>query len=323
LRSNLLLGLALVCVWAALLSCGRGDPDPTADATDGATPHVQTPTNDDRLVADGWVTGSGSDAVVRDSYGRTFRPLSGARVVSVVPSVTETLFALGVGASVVGVTTNCNYPPEAVSVAKVGDFNLNYEMIVSLEPTVVIGSRGFTDGARDVLARSGIDYFSVSHASLQEVVESIHALGILLDAGTAAEGIVEGFNAAIARAEARRAGASRVGVFWAQWNEPLSTVGPGNFHHDLIEFAGGRNIASDLGAPYGQFSEEVFAARDPDVVLAAGADTVAWVESRFPSSKAAVTHRVYTFSSDESARPGPRLVTALDELSRLLYPDAR
>ena len=324
MRSRLLQGLFLLFALAALSSCGGAEPDSTARGSESSPePPRDAPADAPVLVADGWVTGDGGERTIRDAYGQTYRPLPDARVVSVVPSVTETLFALGVGASVVGVTSNCDYPPEAASVEKVGDLNLNYEKIVSLAPTVVIGSRGFTDAARDVLAGAGIEYFSVSHASFQEIVESMHALGALLGASAAADAIVAEFNAAIARAEARRSGQDRARVFWVQWNEPLSTVGPGNFHHDLIGFAGGQNVASDLGAPYGQFSEEAFAARDADVVLTVGTDTVPWVEARFPTLKATLAHRVYAFSSDESARPGPRLVTALDELSRLLYPDAR
>lgn len=316
--SHVLQRLMIACcclVWAA---CQRADNTAPDAAVQAPIPPVDTAA----LVADGWVTVVGGDTEIRDAYGKTFRPLTDARVVSVIPSATETLFALGMGASVIGVTTNCNYPPQALTVEKVGDFNLNYEKIISLEPSIVVGSKGFTDGAGDVLAAAGIGYFAVSHASFQEIVESTHALGALLGAEDAASVIVGDLNAAIARARRRRGEREAVSVFWAQWTEPLSTVAPGNFHHDLIELAGGRNVAADMSASYGQFSEEQLAARDPAVVLAPGADAVAWVTTRFPASAAVLTGRVYAFSSDESARPGPRLVVALDELSALLYPDA-
>jgi iron complex transport system substrate-binding protein len=319
MRARLVLGLLVTCGLAALGACRSADTDKAP--SDGAT--ASRPAEEEprpTLVADGWVTGAGPSAQIHDGHGVVFTPMVDARIVSVVPSVTETLFALGLADSIVGVTINCNYPAEALAVEKVGDFNLNYEKIVSLAPTVVVGSRGFTDGARDVLARSGIKYFAASHASFQEIVESIHALGALLGAEDSAAGIVADFDAAITRADARRAGREPTTVFWAQWNDPLSTVGPGNFHHDLIEYAGGSNIAHDFGAPYAQFSEEVFAARDADVVLAPGSATVDWVKTRFPTSRATVSGRVYAFSSDVSARPGPRLVHALDDLSRLLYP---
>ncbi len=320
MRPRVLLRLLLACGLAALSACRPADAPKSPPV--GAPPTAADDAHRATLVADGWVTGSGPDAEIRDAHGLAFAPMVDARIVSVVPSVTETLFALGLGDDMVGVTTNCNYPPEAAEVEKVGDFNLNYEKIVSLAPTLVVGSRGFTDGARDVLAPNGIAYFALSHASFQEIVESIHAVGALLDAGQRAAEIVADFDAAIARAEARRAGREATTVFWAQWNDPLSTIGPGNFHHDLIEYAGGVNIAADLGAPYAQFSEEEFAARDADVVLAPGAATVEWVGTRFPTSRATTSGRVYAFSSDASARPGPRLVEALDELSRLLYADA-
>jgi iron complex transport system substrate-binding protein len=322
MRARVLVRLLVACGLAALAACRPADKaqPPAEDVAAAASPEVATPRI---LVANGWVTGAGQDARIRDAYGAVFNPMADARVVSVVPSVTETLFALGLGDSVVGVTTNCNYPPEAVAVEKVGDFNLNYEKIVSLAPTLVVGSRGFTDGARDILARSGIAYFGVSHASFLEIVESIHALGALLGAEAGAAEIVGDFNAAIARADARRGGRDAATVFWAQWNDPLSTIGPGNFHHGLIEYAGGVNVASDLGAPYAQFSEEEFAARDAEVVLTPGGATVDWVKTRFPASRATRTGRVYAYSSDASARPGPRVVEALDALSAILYPEAK
>ena len=316
-----LLGLLVLCCLAAFGACRPADTPKPSDGTSApaAAPDVQA----SALVADAWVTGVAPDVHIRDGHGAAFTPMADARIVSVVPSVTETLYALRLGSSVVGVTTNCTYPEEAAAVEKVGDFNLNYEKIVSLGPTLVVGSRGFTDGARDVLGRSGIAYFAASHASFQEIVQSLHALGALLGAEAEAKGIVADLDAAIARADVRRGDRERTTVFWAQWNDPLSTIGPGNFHHDLIEYAGGSNVAADLGAPYAQFSEEEFAARDPEVVLTLSGSAVDWVKTRFPSSRATVSGRVYSFNSDASARPGPRLVEALDDLSVLLYAETR
>lgn len=269
-----------------------------------------------------WVTKSGDGVQIRDGAGAIFQPMPNATIVSVAPNVTEILFALGVGDRVIGVTTNCNYPPEAAAKEKVGDFNLNYEKILSLKPSLVVGAKGFTDAARDVLAKANVPYFTVSHVNVEEIVESIYALGVVLGAEPAAAIIADDFQKTVVRAKDRAPADAdkRATVFWLQWSEPVSTVGPGNFHHDLIELAGGKNIADDTGVPYGPFSEELLVLRAPQVVLTPSEEQTAWVKSRFPTLPAVKSGRVHVFNSDAIVRPGPRLVEALDELSALLYP---
>ena len=134
--------------------------------------------------------------------------------------------------------------------------------------------------------------------------------------------LVQAFDAAIERAAARAEGKKRPTVFWVQWNQPLSTVGPGNFHHDLIQKAGGENIASDLGSAYAPFSEETLILRNPEILLVHGKAAAEWARRRFPSVEAVRSDRVYLFSFDEAARPGPRLPAALDRLSQLLHPES-
>lgn len=267
-----------------------------------------------------WVSRSDRVVRVRDGSGTLFETKRYQRIVSLAPNTTEILFALGVGDRVVGVTTNCNYPPEATTKEKIGDYNLNYEKIVALRPDLAVGSLGFTEAARPPLERAGIPYYAVSHASFGELLESVWALSVLLGAEDAADRIVAEFNAAVQRAAERIPQGKRLSVFWIQWNQPLSTVGPGNFHHDLIEYAGGRNVASDLGVPYGPFSEELLVERAPEVLLVPSPEVGEWARKRFPYLPAVEKGRVYVFSGDESARPGPRLVSALDALSQRLYP---
>jgi iron complex transport system substrate-binding protein len=292
----------------AVAGCRR-PADDRADASPNAT-----------FTVGAWVTRSAGATTARDASGATLDVKRYERIVSLAPNTTEILFALGVSDRVVGVTTNCNYPLEASTKETIGDYNLNYEKIVSLKPDLAVGSSGFTDTARGPLEKAGIAYYAVSHATFAELLESVYALGTLLGVEDAANGIVAAFNAAARRAAERVPKGEKVPVFWIQWNLPLSTVGPGNFHHDLIEYAGGRNVASDIGVPYGQFSEELFVERAPEVILVPSKDVGDWTRKRFPSVPAVKNGRVYVYSSDESARPGPRLTVALDALSHLLYP---
>lgn len=305
--------IRLVCLLAAAMAlipgCRKGD---VTDSTSGAR-------NPELFAPGAWVTRGAASVTVRDAAGTEFEAMPDSRIVSVAPSATEVVFALGLGDQVVGVTTNCNYPPEAGLKDKVGDYNLSFEKIMALKPNLVIGASSFTDAAAEPLRRAGIPYFAIAQASFSDLLESVYALGVLFDKEPEAEAIVASFNAAVQEAKAR-SGGSRTRVFWAQWNEPLSTVGPGNFHHDLMQLAGGDNIAADIGLPYGQFSEEVLAERQPDVILVPNTDIAQWIERRFPALPAVRNHRVHVFSSDESARPGPRLPVALTALAALLHP---
>ncbi|MDA1191677.1 MAG: helical backbone metal receptor [Candidatus Poribacteria bacterium] len=295
----------LAAMWAGCGGCGGcGDSQEKADKS--AAPQEPAVDNAPK---------------VRDGIGREFRrDLNPQRIVSTAPSVTEILFALGVGDRVVGVTTNCDYPPEAATKAKVGDFTLNYEAIIALQPDLVVGAAGFTDAARDQMDAAGIPFYTVSRTSIIDILDSIHSLATMMNATEASFKIIEEFSTVGKEALARIPSSGRLTALWVQWTDPLSTVGPGNFHHDLLDAAGGDNIAHDLDAPYAQFSEEVVIQRKPDVVLVPDAQTAAWVKTRFPDIPAVANNRVHVFSSDESARPGPRLVIALDALSKLLYP---
>ena len=238
---------------------------------------------------------------------------------SAVPSATETLFALGLGDQIAAVTNNCGYPPEALTKEKIGDISLNYEKIAALGLDAVIGARGFTDGAADRLNDLGIRYVGMEISDMDAIARSILELSRAFAVEETGMKIAQSFEDAKERAALRAEGKPRPRVFWVQWNQPLSTVGPGNFHHDLIQLAGGENIASDLGSGYAPFSEELLTLRDPEAVLVPNAKTGDWVRERFPSLSAVQSNRVIVFQGDETSRPGPRLPIALDRLSELLH----
>jgi len=304
----------LLCVAAACNRTSGNEQRPTTSVSPTAA-DIRAP-----FSPGAWVTSSHGVISVHDAAGTVFHPSDAKRIVSVAPNATEILFALGAGDRVVGVTTNCNYPAEAASREKVGDFNLNFEKIVALEADLVVGTDASTDGARDVLTMSNVPYFAVSKRSLSEILESIHALGVLLGRTEDSERITQEWNAAVQASNSRVPIAGRVSVFWIQWHDPLSTIGVGNFHHDLIERAGGVNIAADLGSAYGPFSEEAALVRDPQVILVPSREMADWVSTRLRVTRAVMEGRVHVFSSDASARAGPRIVDALNDLSRLLYP---
>lgn len=242
------------------------------------------------------------------------------RIISLVPSITENLFALGVGDRVVGVTSWCDYPAEAATKTVIGDaFNLNLELLLSLEPDLVVGDSNLVAPVIEILEGFGLTILVVEPTNLAEVRESLVQLG---DAVGAPEKGRELAAAMEKRQDELVAGVEleeKVRVFVEIWNEPLMTAGPGSFIDELIVLAGGENIAQDADNPWPTFSEELVIDRDPQVVILTSfnLDEVlrrgAWQEIT-----ALKTNAVFEVDPDLYARTTPRLLDALEEMISIL-----
>ena len=257
------------------------------------------------------------------------------RIVSTAPSVTEILFALGLGDRVVGVTNFCNYPEATQSVAKIGGFsNPSLEAIVALEPDLVVGSWGNPMAMVDQIERLNIRWIGIKIQSVEDVLSAILTIGKQTGKGVEAKSLVEGFRKRIRRITnktKRLSPEQRPRVFWGGWNEPIYTAGPGSFINDLIEMAGGRNIAGDAKQPWPRYSLETIVAADPEVFLcghdpegyATDAEALSALRSRrgWKDITAVKTGRVYLMRSDAFLRPGPRLVDALEQMAATIHPE--
>ena len=243
------------------------------------------------------------------------------RVVSLVPSVTESIFAIDAGEQLVGVTSWCDYPEEAQEREVVGDaFNLNMEVLLSLEPDAVIGDSNLVAHHMEALKDVGIEMFTIEPLTYDEVAESLEKLGAYLgqeeQAAEAAERMRTRRDEILADVPDQEGPL----VFVETWNEPISSAGPGSFLHELLEMAGASNIAHDMKEPWGQFSEELVIERDPEVILLTNFnyDEVmqrdAWRELT-----AVQNERVYEVDPDVFARTSTRLADALEALVDILY----
>lgn len=250
------------------------------------------------------------------------------KIVSMAPSNTEILFAIGLGDRVVGVTNYDNYPPEVSKIAKVGDFwTPDYEKIVSLAPDLVLAVGTPDSQLVKGLEAYGLKVFILQAATIDQVASDIELVGKVSGAEKQARKVAEETRARIQAVKAKVpevGDAARPRVFWAL-DDKLWTVGPGSFVDDLITSAGGRNVAASLGLPYGQFSLESLLEADPDVIIIPVLDpSVPEALSRlagWDSLKAVKDGRVYQIDPDIVSRPGPRIAQALEEVARLLYPD--
>jgi len=248
-------------------------------------------------------------------------------VVSLAPSVTETLFALGLGDRLVGVTNYCDYPPEALKVPKIGDFiSPNIEAIMAKRPDLVIGVSGATDLQKTKeLERLGLKVVLVSAANLNEITNSMKSIAGLLGNEAAGKRLVMKINAQVSEVKKRVEPAPRRPVLLLVGIRPLIAVGGKNFIDELITLAGGTNIAGYAGQPWLNLPDEYVVAKAPQVIIEAGmgsereASSKRWEDLK--SIPAVRQGRIYSYPSDKILRPGPRFGEALEELARLIHPE--
>jgi iron complex transport system substrate-binding protein len=249
------------------------------------------------------------------------------KVVSLAPSVTETLFALGFGDRLVGVTTYCDYPPAARRLPKIGGFmNPSLEVIVAKKPDLVIGVSSATDPAKArEMERLGLRVTLISVASLNDILTSIKSIARLMGDPQAGEKLVAKIDADIQNVKKRVARAPRWPVLLAVGIRPLVVVGGSNFIDELITLAGGKNIAGSAAQPWLNLPEEYVVAKAPQVIIEAGMGSERqpfgqrWGDLK--SVPAVTNGRVYSYPSDKILRPGPRVGEASRELAGLIHPE--
>lgn len=242
------------------------------------------------------------------------------RIVSLAPSITENLFALGVGEQVVGVTSWCDFPEEALDKTIVGDaLNLNVELLLSLEPDLVVGDSTLVQSHLELLGELNIPIFVLAPTTVSEVQESLIELGEAV--GNKAQGVqlAEAMQLRLSELTSGIERESKPRVFMEIWNEPLMTVGPGSFMDELIVLAGGENIAGDSPTPWPTFSEEVVIERDPEVVILTSYNLEeALSRPAWQVTTAMQNGDVYEVNPDLYSRTTQRLLDALEELIEIL-----
>jgi iron complex transport system substrate-binding protein len=247
-----------------------------------------------------------------DSRGKTVRvAYPPRRIVSIIPSATELLFAVGAGEQVAGVTTYCDWPPEAKAKPKIGDIRVDYEKLAMIRPDVVVTSWSTTKKASGEIEGKGIPLFSVEPHSFEEIIASLRNLGALT--GHDAEG-----ERAAAALEARvKAVVASPGptVYIEHSPEPLGTTGPDSYMGDAIRRAGGRNV---FDGGWRLVDWESVMARDPEVILIAH-DRKTGYESRagWDKLRAVKNKRVYFVAKEHYLYPTPRLADGLEEAARI------
>lgn len=257
------------------------------------------------------------------------------KIVSLAPSNTEILFALGLGDKVVGVTSNCNYPPEATEKEIVGDYNANLEKIVELDPDLVLVYGAGDEGEVKVLRDAGINVLGFMPETIDGVISDIKTIGNITGKSTEADELTKDMMTKKEEILDKVKGQEKVKVFYEIWHDPLMAAGKGSFMDELITLAGGENIAEDADGAYPEYDLEQLVERNPEIYLTSVDDpeispelqgkTIEAIKMRpgFEEISAIKNNRIYIFEGTEGdvvSRPGPRIIEALELIAKSIHP---
>ena len=268
-----------------------------------------------------------SRAFVDDAGRRVYLAKAPNRIISLAPSVTEMLFAIGAGAQVVGVTQFCDFPAEARQKAMVGYANPNLESLVALEPDLIVAPQEFLKpDLIGKLEQLKIPVFMLADRTVEDVFAHIQTLGRMLDRSTEATALGMDLRQQVARVKARTQGAEPVRVLYVLNSEPLITVGPGSFIDQLIGLAGGVNVATKSATPYPRLSMEVVLQENPEILVFPTGKAEGISESeqqtwrKWSTLTAVKRGNLRQIPADLLNRPGPRIGKALELLADLFHP---
>ena len=247
------------------------------------------------------------------------------RVICLMPSVTDTVFALDAGDDVVGISDYTEYPAAALSKPSIGDLiKPSLETILSLHPDLVIGVQ--PDGPMEItgqLERVGIPIFLVSPHGIAGIFHSVETIGRALNRPQQADALIRSLQQRTEAVKARTRNLPRPEVFMPVWYDPITTIGKNAFITEIIDAAGGRSVTDDLNTEWHQVSLEVVLSRAPDALLLVrgGKTTIQVLQSRpgWSSMAAIQAHRVY-FVDDRINFPSPVAIDALEDLAKQFHP---
>lgn len=247
------------------------------------------------------------------------------RIISLAPSITETLFALGLGDRVVGVTDWCDYPPEALDKEKVGGYTTpDIEKIVALNPDLILVAHGTPMEVINTMVGLGLTVFGIKTTDLDDLLNDIRRIGEITDKELEAQALTSAMESKIeAITDATSELENRPRVFCIIWNDPLQTAGSGTFIHELIEKGGGVNICGNITG-YPIISIEEVIARNPEVIITSswpGVYEWAMNETALNATDARQNNRVFVCDDNLAQRPGPRLVKGLEWFAHFIQPE--
>ncbi|MGE5677944.1 MAG: helical backbone metal receptor [Pseudomonadota bacterium] len=248
------------------------------------------------------------------------------RIVSLSPSNTEIVFALGAEDKLVGVTSYCDYPEAAKSIEQVGTFDgPNMELIKKVQPDVVLAGYIKEDAVK-AMEDMGITVVVTEAESFEAIYTSIDIIGKITGKADKAQEIITGMKDKIAEINEKNKDKSKPKVFYVVWTDPLTTAGSNTFINDVIKTAGGINVA-EKAEGWAKYSAEQLLADNPEMIVAALHSTNSGISKDalagspiFSKLDCVKQGKVYVMSEDNIiSRPGPRIVQAIEEMEQIFY----
>ncbi len=260
------------------------------------------------------------------------------RIVSLLPSHTEILYAIGAGEQMAGCTTNCNFPPEASKLKKVSLTNpgsVSLETLVTMKPDLVLLGGEYHRGLAAQLTKLKIPALLFDPQSMAAVKNTIQRIATATGHSESGEQLIQKMDREIKSVQKQvklHQKQGKLRVFYQVWDQPLMTAGPTSFIGELIQLAGGDNVFNDVELAYPQVNEESLIERNPDVILlphakkgpSSSAEAIRTLSERsgWKQMNAVKNKRVYILEDDLVSRPGPRVVLGLQKIAQALYPEA-
>jgi len=247
------------------------------------------------------------------------------RIISLAPSCTEILFALGLDDKVVGVDQASNYPPEAQDKTVVGGYvgGFNLEVITVLDPQLILASDENDEALVGDLENRSFAVVVLAPSDVYGVLEDIELVGSITGTASVAEGLVGNLTARVeAVTDLTLDPSVETPSVYIELDYNLYTYGPGSFGHNLLGLAGGENIAAGMENRFPKLNEEFVVSSSPEVIITVFTP-VEEIKSRpgWSDISAIQNDKVFAVHGDLISRPGPRIVDGLEEMAHLIHPE--
>jgi len=259
---------------------------------------------------------------VTDDLGRKIKiPEKIERAVSLAPNLTESIFAVGAGDKLIGVTSFCNYPPEAQKIQKIGDtLNPNMETIIALKPQIVfVSTASQIETFAKTLENQNIAVYVTNPKNLDGVLSNLKQLSDILGTAAKADVLAADLQKRIAAVESKVKDWNKIKVFVQISKEPLFTIGKESFLTEIVERAGGVSVTKDVATAYPKLSKETALALNPEAIILSDSDDNREPNDVFKSSSAVKNDKVFKINADLLSRPAPRIVDALELIAANLH----
>jgi iron complex transport system substrate-binding protein len=273
----------------------------------------------------------GKERPLIDEIGRKAEvPHSAKRIVSMAPSITEILFALGLNEEIVGVTDFCDYPEAALTKPRIGGFvNPSIEMIVSLKPDLIIATR---DGNRKETIRRlsdlGFSVYVVNPKGFDGVMKTIQNIGEIVGRQDESRRTIKDMTTRKEKVVRLTSSLPKPKVFFQVGNAPIITVGRGTLADDLIHLAGGKSISRNETLSYPLYSIETILSKAPEIIIMSSMGSTKDYSNlikkwqNWKSLPAVKKNAIYVVDSNLVDRPTSRIVEGLEEMLKIIHPEA-